>query len=290
MPNHEADVFEEYRELLLSVAYELTGSVADAEDVVQEAWLRWNRADQEQVANPRAYLARLTTRAALDRLRSAQAKRVDYVGPWLPEPLLTAPDVADDVARTDAVSMAMLVVLETLSPLERAVFVLREVFEFSHAEIAEALERSEPAVRQVAHRARNHVHARRPRYALDRSVRQRATERFLDAALGGDLNALIEVLAPDVTFWADGGGKVVAPRRPVRGAEKVARFLVNRLPALPSGTEVRHVDANGGPAAVLSVDGVPYSVFVLDVAADTGRVAAIRLVANPDKLAGLTDP
>ncbi|WP_020579536.1 RNA polymerase sigma-70 factor [Actinopolymorpha alba] len=279
------EVFERHRGLLQSLAYQLLGSVTDAEDVVQEAWLRWSRVDPGEVTSPRAYLTRLTTRAAVDHLRHAQRRRQTYVGPWLPEPLLTAPDVADDVTRADSVSMAMLVVLETLSPLERAVFVLREVFAFSHAEIADALDRSEPAIRQVAHRARAHVHARQPRYATDRAVRRQATERFLSAAMGGDLAELLAVLAPDVTFWADGGGKVTAPRRPIYGADKVARFLAARASAIPAGTEVDLVEANGGPAAVLRIGDVTYAVFILDLAPASGLIETIRLIANPDKLA-----
>src|SRR6266545_5853861 len=177
------DVFEEHRDLLFAVAYRMLGTAADAEDVVQDTWLRWSAADRSDVTEPKAYLVRIATNLALDRLRSARAKRESYVGPWLPEPLLTSPDAAEDAEMAESVSMAMLVVLETLSPLERAVFVLREVFGFSYGEIAEALDRSESSVRQLGHRAREHVQARRPRFETDNEMRREATERFIDAAL-----------------------------------------------------------------------------------------------------------
>jgi RNA polymerase sigma-70 factor (ECF subfamily) len=277
-------LFETHRRLLTSMAYQLLGSTAEAEDVVQETWLRWDRADQAGIDNPRAWLVRVATRVALDRLRKASTRRERYVGPWLPEPLLTSPDVAEDAELAESVSMAMLVVLETLSPLERAVFVLREAFGFSHGEIAEAIGRAEPAVRQLAHRAREHVQARRPRFPADRAVRREVTERFLAASLGGDLDDLLRVLAPDVTLVADGGGLATAPRQPIHGRDKVARFLVGAagrgLPDL--AFQVRQV--NAGPAAVLTSAGVPVAVVVLDVDPGGDRVQTIYLVANPDKL------
>lgn len=273
--------------MLFSVAYRMLGSVAEAEDTVQEAWLRWNRADRSEIADPRSYLVKLTTRVAIDQLRRVRAEREVYVGTWLPEPLITGPDVADDAALADSVSMAMLVVLETLSPLERTVFILREAFGFGHAEIAEVLERSEESVRQLAHRARRHVEARRPRFESDRRLRRQATERFMAAALGGDLNALMEVLAPDVTLWSDGGGKVRAPRRPIRGAEKVARFFAAIADDIPLGGAGRIADINGGPAVLVYVGEVPITVLTVDLGVGGHRIAALHLVGNPDKLAGL---
>jgi RNA polymerase sigma factor (sigma-70 family) len=228
-PADESDatrVFDEHRELLMGVAYRVLGRVSDAEDVVQEAWLRWAKVDPAEVADPRSFLVRVTTRLAIDRLRRVKARRESYVGPWLPEPLITDRDVAEDVALAESVSMAMLVVLETLSPLERAVFVLREAFGMPYAEIAEILGRSDVAVRQLARRARDHVRERAHRFETDQATRQRVTERFLTASTSGDLNALMEVLAPGVALVGDGGGRALAPPRPIRGAERVARFLV----------------------------------------------------------------
>ncbi|MGH8877860.1 MAG: RNA polymerase sigma factor SigJ, partial [Stackebrandtia sp.] len=220
------ELFEQHRRLLFSVAYRMLGSTADAEDVVQDSWLRWSGVDAGTVAEPKAYLVRIATNTALNRLKSARVRRESYVGPWLPEPILTTPDIAEDVEMADSVSMAMLVVLESLSPEERAVFVLREVFGFPHAEIATFLDRPEPTVRQLAHRARSHVQARRPRYDADREKQKQATEEFLTAAAGGDINRLMEILAPDAALWTDGGGKVKAALRDITGAGKIARFLV----------------------------------------------------------------
>ncbi|HVH21081.1 MAG TPA: RNA polymerase sigma factor SigJ, partial [Pseudonocardia sp.] len=226
--------FARERALLIGVAYRMLGSVNDAEDVVQEAWLRWARVDTGTVADPRAFLVRTVTRLAIDRLRRIKARRETYVGPWLPEPLLTGPDavaepVADpaaDVDRAESVSMAMLVVLETLSPLERSVFVLHEAFGYPYADIGEMLGRNPATVRQLAHRAREHVQARRPRFEADATKRRAMTERFLQASLDGDMNSLLELLAPEATLWADGGGKAKAPRRPIVGRDKIARFFV----------------------------------------------------------------
>lgn len=283
-------VFEEHRRLLFAVAYRILGSVTEAEDVVQEAWLRWDRADRSHVADPRAYLVKLTTRVAIDELRRARTDREIYVGSWLPEPLATGPDVAEDAATADSVSMAMLVVLETLSPLERSVFVLREAFGFSHAEIADALDRSEESVRQLAHRARRHVQARRPRFEPDPRLRRAATERFMAAAVGGDINALMELLAPDVTLWSDGGGKVRAPRRPIQGADKVARFFAAIAGEMPPGGAGRIIDVNGGPAILVHDGDVPITVVTVDLDPDTRRIAALHLIGNPDKLTGLPAP
>src|SRR5215208_1821236 len=218
--------FDEHRDFLVSVAYRILGSVTDAEDVVQEAWLRWSGVDHSQVKDPRAFLIRVTTRLAIDRLRRVKARREAYVGPWLPEPVLTKQDPAEDAAMAESVSMAMLVVLETLSPLERAVFVLREAFGMPYAEIADVLGRKEEAVRQLGRRARDHGQERRSRCDADQTEQRRVTESFLEATSTGDLDGLMAVLSPGVTLVADGGGRALAPRRPVRGAEKVARFLL----------------------------------------------------------------
>jgi RNA polymerase sigma-70 factor (TIGR02957 family) len=297
-PPDAARVFDEHRGLLVSVAYRVLGSVTDAEDAVQEAWLRWSGVDHSGVDDPRAFLVRVTTRLAIDRLRRAKARRESYVGPWLPEPILTRQDPAEDAAMAESVSMAMLVVLETLSPLERAVFVLREAFGMPYAEIADVLGRKEEAVRQLAHRARDHVRERRTRFEADQTEQRRVTERFLAATTDGDLEALMAVLSPGVTLVADSGGKALAPRRPVRGAEQVARFLVaivgeeqtarflRSVGSEPSGEVRVHVaQVNGETGVVITAAGEPISALVLDVS--DGLVRTIRLVANPEKLAGV---
>jgi RNA polymerase sigma-70 factor (TIGR02957 family) len=298
-PRDATLVFDEHRDLLVAVAYRVLGSVTDAEDAVQEAWLRWSNVDHSEVKDPRAFLVRVTTRLAIDRLRRAKARRESYVGPWLPEPVLTEQeDPAGDLAMAESVSMAMLVVLETLSPLERAVFVLREAFGMPHAEIAEVLGRREEAVRQLARRARDHVRERRTRFDADQDEQREVTARFLKATSTGDLEALMEVLSPGVELVADGGGKALAPRRPVVGAEKVARFLVAivdeeqtarflRSVGSEPSEEVRvHVAAvNGEPGVVITAGGEPISALGLEVSG--GAVQTIRLVANPEKLAGV---
>jgi RNA polymerase sigma-70 factor (TIGR02957 family) len=294
-----ARVFDEHRALLISVAYRILGSVTDAEDTVQEAWLRWSGVNTSDVRDPRAFLVRVTTRLAIDRLRRAKTLRESYVGPWLPEPILTGRDVAEDVALAESVNMAMLVVLETLSPLERAVFVLREAFGMSYAEIANVLGRRVQAVRQLGHRARDHVQERRSRFDADQSEQRRVTERFLEATSTGDLEGLMAVLAPEVTLVADGGGRALAPRRPIRGAEKVARFLLaiateermarflRSVGSEPVAANLRvHVSqVNGGPGILVVSGDKPISTLVLDVS--DGVVRTIHLVANPEKLAGV---
>ncbi|MDN3352709.1 RNA polymerase sigma-70 factor [Actinomadura sp. DC4] len=279
--------FEDCRGLLFSVAYRMLGTVADAEDVVQDTWLRWSGADRAMVKDPKAYLVRIVTNTAIDRLRSAQVRRESYVGPWLPEPVLTAPDVAEDVELTESVSLAMLVVLETLSPLERAVFVLREVFDFSHAEIATTLDRSEASVRQVAHRARQHVAERRSRFTAGRAEQRRVTEELLSAMVGGDLDRLLAVLAPDVVLVSDGGGKRTAARRPIVGATQVGRFMAGIAQRPYDGVEqedmtVEFVDVNGVPGVVIRGGGTVLSAMAAEVS--EGRIHAIHLIANPDKL------
>jgi RNA polymerase sigma-70 factor (TIGR02957 family) len=294
-----ARVFDEHRALLISVAYRILGSVIDAEDTVQEAWLRWSGVNPSDVRDPRAFLVRVTTRLAIDRLRRAKTRRESYVGPWLPEPILTGRDVAEDVALAESVSMAMLVVLETLSPLERAVFVLREAFGMPYAEIADILGRKEEAVRQLGRRARDHVQERRSRFDTDESEQHRVTERFLEATSTGDLDALMAVLSPGVTLVADGGGRALAPRRPVRGAEKVARFLLavateERMARflrsvgsepIVADLRVRVAQVNGGPGILVVSGDKPISALVLDVS--EGVIRSIHLVANPEKLAGV---
>ena len=288
----DEEVFEANRELLFAVAYRMLGTVADAEDTVQDAWLRWSAAPRSDVAEPRAYLARAVTNIALNRLRSARARREAYVGSWLPEPVLTTagPDTADRVELAESVSLAMMVVLESLTPEERAVFVLHEVFGFSHGEIAAAIGRSDASVRQLMHRAREHIQARRPRFDVDAGQQREVTERFLAAAGGGDIDELMLVLAPDVTLISDGGGKAKAPLRPVIGAVKVARFLA-AISAQPymgiarSEMTAQVAEINGGPGILVIARGRPITAVTTVIAG--GRISAIQLVANPDKLRGL---
>ena len=280
------EMFAEQRPTLFGIAYRMLGSVADAEDVLQDAWLKWSSVDVASLEQPRAYLARTVTNLSINRLRSATAQRESYVGPWLPEPLVAADDAASQAEQAEAVSLAMLVVLETLSPLERAVFILRDVFGFSFGEVAGLLDRSEASVRQVAHRARCHVQARRPRYSAPAEVRRRVTSTFLAACLGGDLNLMMELLAPEVTAWTDGGGKIRAALRPLRGADHVARWILGVLGRRLPDPGAVPVLVNGEPGLLITSAGVPDSVVALDLGHD-GRIEAIRLIRNPDKLAHL---
>src|SRR2546422_5803945 len=263
------EAFVAHRNLLFTVAYEMLGSAADAEDVLQETWLRWVDVDLAEVRSQRAYLVRITTRQALSRLRTLGRRKESYVGPWLPEPLLTVPDVAEDVELADSVSMAMLLVLETLTPTERAVFVLREVFDLDYDEIAEAVDKSPAAIRQIAHRARAHVAARRPRMQVDRTEQQQVVERFLAAVTTGDVQGLMDVLAPDVVLVADGGGVAQAVRVPVRGADRVAAFLAV-FPRAVTDAEVGTVWLNGAPAA--RIDDIRFGTTAVSVVIEGGRI------------------
>ncbi len=278
--------FAAHRNLLFTVAYEMLGSAADAEDVLQETWLRWADVDHDAVHEPRAYLVRTTARLALNRLRTLARRRETYVGPWLPEPLLTAPDVADDVELADSISTAMLLVLETLGPTERAVFVLREVFGFGYDEIAASVEKSEAAVRQVAHRARAHVAARRPRSAVTVAQRDAVLERFLHAAATGDVQALMDVLAPDVVFVTDGGGVKKAALRPIRGREKVLCFLIGIThQGADSAEALDLLSVNGAPAIRLHLDGEVDSLITFLI--EDGLVTGFYFLGNPAKLGRL---
>ncbi|WP_033283474.1 RNA polymerase sigma-70 factor [Streptomyces sp. NRRL F-525] len=284
------DVFEEHRPVLMGVAYRMLGRVADAEDVVQDAWLRWSAADRAEVREPRAYLVRVTTRLAIDRLRQVKARGEAYVGPWLPEPYATdfgdtVPDTAERAVLADSVSLAVLVVLESLSPLERAVFVLREAFGYPYADIAAMLDRGEPAVRQLAGRARRHVDEGRPRYEVDPAQRRDLTERFLAAAAEGDLAGLMEMLAPDVRLIGDSGGKSQAPLRILKTADNVGRFLVAVAGKGVPEMSFRFLELNGGPAVLILSGDTPDSVFQVDVSA--GRIRSVYIVRNPDKLRSL---
>ncbi|CAN5612500.1 RNA polymerase sigma-70 factor [soil metagenome] len=281
----DTDAFLDHRERLVRVAYRMLGSVSDAEDVVQDAWLRWQRADRSEVADPLAFLVRTTSRLALDRLRQLTARREEYHGEWLPEPFATNAPETEAIARDD-LSMAMMRVLELLSPLERVVFVLREAFDYSHAEIGVIVGRTEPTVRQLAHRARLHVDESRPRYRTDPRTQRDLTERFLVATQTGDLEALLKLLAPDVTLVADGGGKVRAPLLPVVGADAVGRFLLAVGAREAGRIAASAAVVNDGPAIVVSSAAGVQAVIALDVT--EGRIGRIYLVGNPDKLRAMS--
>jgi RNA polymerase sigma-70 factor (ECF subfamily) len=286
-----AEAFQTHRNLLFTVAYEMLGSAADAEDVVQETWLRWDDRltklgeEEDEVRDPRAYLVRIVTRQALNRLRTLQRTRETYVGPWLPEPLLTAPDVAQDVELAESVSIAMLLVLDSLNPTERAVFVLREVFGFEYAEIAASVDKSETAVRQVLSRARKHVQARRPRISAP-ADHEAVVERFLAAAAGGDVQALMDVLAPDVVMLSDGGGVKQAALRPIIGRDKVMRWLVGVMSKNLGEITMDVATVNGEPAVRIWVDGEIDVVAAIRV--DGDRVSELYFVRNPAKLTRLS--
>ena len=279
--DHATEAFVAHRNLLFTVAYEMLGSAADAEDVLQETWLRWVGVDLDEVRDHRAYLVRITTRQALSRLRTLRRRKESYVGPWLPEPLLTAPDVAEDVDLAESVSMAMLLVLETLTPTERAVFVLREVFDLEYDEIAAAIEKSPATVRQIAHRARTHVAARRPREVVSAAETRGAIEAFQRAVETGDLRPLLDILAPDVVLLADGGGVVQAAVVPVVGTVAVANLL-GRIGAAGS---VRPAHVNGYPALIIRIDGEVAGV--LAVRMEGGLITGLYAVRNPEKLSHL---
>ncbi|WP_328418636.1 RNA polymerase sigma-70 factor [Micromonospora sp. NBC_00389] len=275
------EAFVAHRNLLFTVAYEMLGSAADAEDVLQETWLRWADVDLETVRDQRAYLVRIATRQSLNRLRTLGRRKESYVGSWLPEPLLTTPDVADDVELAENVSMAMLLVLETLAPTERAVFVLREVFDLAYDEIAEAVDKSPAAVRQIAHRARVHVAARRPRGVVSPAEARGALEAFQRAVETGDMQSLLDILAPDVVLMGDGGGVKQALLRPVTGAGKVARLLVTRKVRI-AAMSIQPAEVNGYPALVLRLDGEIDTVVALRI--DDGLITGLYAVRNPEKL------
>ena len=280
-PDAATEAFLAHRNLLFTIAYEMLGSAADAEDVLQETWLRWAGVDLDIVENQRAYLVRIATRQALGRLRTLGRRKESYVGPWLPEPLLTAPDVAEDIELAENVSMAMLLVLETLTPTERAVFVLREVFDVEYDEIAEAIDRTPAAVRQIAHRARAHVAARRPRGVATAAETRDALEAFQQAAQTGDLQHLLDILAPDVVFLGDGGGVKQAVPRPIVGSEKVGRILRAGLANLAAAS-LQPAQVNGYPALILRFDGEVDTVLALRI--DDGLITGIYAVRNPEKL------
>jgi RNA polymerase sigma-70 factor (TIGR02957 family) len=280
------DQFVVHRSLLFTVAYELLGSAADAEDVLQESWLRWASIDPAEIREPRAYLVRIVTRQALNHLRTVSRRREEYVGEWLPEPLLTSPDIAEDVELAENLSIAMLTVLETLGPVERAVFVLREVFDLPYEEIADAVGKNPAAVRQIAHRAKEHVSARRPRVQVRGSEHEEAVDRLVVAMNTGDFQGLMDVLAPDVVSVADGGGKVRgAARRSIIGADKLARYLIGGIAKVEGELVASATWVNGQRCIRAELDGQLVGITSLTV--ENGQITRIYSIANPDKLSRL---
>jgi len=279
----QVETFSEYRPLLFAIAYRMLGSVADAEDAVQETYLRW-QANDDEVRSPKSYLSTIVTRLCIDELKSARAQREQYAGPWLPEPIVTeeTPTMDDTAALADSLSMAFLVVLETLTPVERAVFLLREVFDYDYAEIASMVDRGEANCRQIARRSRDHVKERHRRFEVESAEVDRITRRFVQAATEGDMDALLDLLAEDAVLWSDGGGKVAAALNPIEGADRIARFFVGLIRKAPPGLRTRFMTVNGQPGLVNYIDGHAHSVAVAEI--DGGRLRAIRIVSNPDKL------
>jgi RNA polymerase sigma-70 factor, ECF subfamily len=281
---NRVETFSEQRSLLFSIAYRMLGSVMDAEDMVQETFLRWQDAPVDEVRAPKAYLSTVITRLCIDQLRSAKAKREQYIGPWLPEPLITedTSDIDEHLALADSLSMAFLVLLERLSPIERATFLLREVFDYPYPEIAQIVDKSEANCRQMVHRAREHISTGESRFEPTPEQLQEISARFLAATANGDMDGLIELLAEDVTVWSDGGGKVPAALNPIYGPEKVARFFIKLAGKMPSNTAMRIVRVNGQPGFILWIGG--HLDFVAEVSFRKGLIDALRIVRNPDKL------
>ena len=284
MTGRQTEDFERHRSLLFSIAYRMLGSVTDAEDMVQEAYLRWREVPEAEVRSPKSYLSAVVTRLSIDRLRSTRVQREEYVGPWLPEPLVSnrAEEGADLVEFDETLSMAFLVVLESLNPVERAVFLLREVFDYDYEEISRIVDKSEANCRQIARRARSAVAARRPRFERSPEQEERLTRRFVETCMSGDMEGLLELLSEEVTLWSDGGGKVAAAPYPIHGPERVVRFLLGVLRTVPPGFSVRPSWVNGGPGGVGYVDGYPTGVVTLEV--EDSSVRGVHIVVNPDKL------
>ena len=284
IPTNRNKIFQQHRPLLFSIAYRMLGSVADAEDTVQEAFVRWQQVSVTEVRSPKSYLSAVVTRLCLDHLRSEKVRREEYVGPWLPEPLLTdgSLDVAETVELDETLSMAFLVLLERLTPVERAVFLLREVFDYDYAEIARIVAKSEANCRQIARRARESVAARRPRFEVSPEQEERLMYSFLEACSDGDMESLLALLSEDVILYSDGGGKVRAALNPIYGPEKVSRFLLGILGKTPPGFSTKIVWINGHPGVIGYVDDQPMSAVALEATVD--RIQTIRIVVNPEKL------
>lgn len=281
--SHE-ETFSQYRPYLFTIAYRMLGSVMDAEDMVQESFLRWQQTTQLAIQSPKAYLASITTRLCIDHLRAAQTQRQNYPGPWLPAPLLTehVPASEDELTLSDSLSMAFLVLLESLSPVERAAFLLRDVFEYEYSEIAQIVDKSEANCRQLVRRAREHLAARRPRFQTNLAEQQRLTMEFAAACSEGDMDRLLHTLADDIIVWSDGGGKISAARNPIYGADRAGRYLLGLLGKAPAHYTARFAVVNGQPGFVAYLGERPFSVMTLEIG--NGRIQSIRIVVNPDKL------
>ncbi len=282
----DAEVFLRLRPALFGVAYRMLGSATEADDVLQEAFLRWRSQPGNAIESPKAFLTTVVTRLCIDQLRSARARRETYVGQGLPEPVSTDPEPSGSAELADSLSLAFLVLLEELSPAERAAFILREVFGYSYAETAVVLERSEPACRQLVSRALRQIGGRRRRFDSDGRVGEELVVRFLAACAGGDVDGLLSLLAPDVVVWTDGGSKVKSAPRPVVGPGRATRFLINVTKRLPAGAQVRTASINGQPGVVIEEDGVPITVAALDIV--DGVICGVRVISNPDKLSAIT--
>ena len=287
-PQDRAATFHQYRGLLFSIAYRMLGSVADAEDMLQETFIRWQQSPEEEIRSPRAYLVTIISRLCINHLQSARVQREEYVGQWLPEPLLTGPgsDPSETSRVDESLSMAFLVLLERLTPMERAVFLLREVFDYEYSEIAQTLGQNEANCRQILRRARQHVTEVRPRFDTSPRQREELLRQFLDATSNGDLDGLVALLSSEVVLHTDGGGKAAAVPNLVYGPDNVARAILGGLKKLVPRNLIRRVaQINGEPGVVSYIDGRPYSVFTMDIA--DGRVRNIYIVTNPEKLAHL---
>jgi RNA polymerase sigma-70 factor, ECF subfamily len=280
----QVEVFTQYRPLLFSIAYRMMGSAMDAEDLVQESYLRWQATDRGTVESPKAFLTTIMTRLCIDQWRSARMQREEYIGPWLPEPILSS-RFEDPTKMSDSISIAFLTLLESLSPIERAVYLLREVFDYEYAEIARIVDKSEANCRQMVKRAKDHLVAARPRFAVQPGEHERLLMEFSQACATGDMNGLLAILAEDVVGLSDGGGKVTAARNPIYGADKVARFMLGLMNKLPEGLVVQAQVINGQPAVVSYVNNQPYSILTIEVGA--GRIQQVYNVLNPEKLKGI---
>jgi RNA polymerase sigma-70 factor (ECF subfamily) len=285
--NHQ-DRFNEHRKFLFSIAYRMLGSVMDAEDMVQETFLRWRQATDQEIASPKAYLATIITRLCINHLNSARVQREQYVGAWLPEPLITtqSPDTVAESRMAESLSMAFLILLESLSPVERATLLLRDVFDYDYSEIAAMLGKSEANCRQILLRARRRLTNRRTRFDASPEQQERLMQKFTRAAAAGDMEGLLSLLTDDITFWSDGGGRAAATLRPVHGRERVARLIVGALRKLaPPNRVARLLQVNGQPGVINYVDGCPQSVVILDTT--DNQVRTIYIITNPDKLKGV---
>ena len=276
-----AQAFDEYRGLLFSIAYRMLSSATDAEDIVQEAFVRWLQAGEEGVQSAKAYLSTIVVRLCINQAESARARREVYIGPWLPEPILTSPEVVETAIQGETLSFAFLVLLEQLGPLERAVFLLREVFEYDYPEIAEIVGKSETNCRQILRRARQHLEQHRPRFAASRERQEQITEQFLRASTSGEMQGLLNLLTDDIVFVGDGGGKANVPLKPIHGPARVARGATGGLRFF-AGIQTHLAEVNGQPAIIGYLHGQPCGVLICEIAGE--RIRQIYAVANPEKL------